>query len=225
MINIDSSYVFDLAHLLDTGVLMLSFALIVQKRMFAVIKVYSYQAMVLATAAAWQAYAQDAPHLIVTAIIALMFKAIIIPIWLNKIVENFNISRSTETTLGSGITFLIAISLVILSIALVFPITETSGALTRESLTIALSVVLLGFLMMITRTNAISQVVGFMSIENGLILAAVGVKGMPLVVEISIALSVLVAFIIFGIFFFHIREQFDTLDVRNLERIRGERFK
>ena len=86
-----------------------------------------------------------------------------------------------------------------------------------------LSVVLLGLLVMVTRRNAVSQVVGFMSLENGLILAATGAKGMPLVVEMSIAFSVLVAFLVVGIFLFRIRERFDTVDVHALDRFRGER--
>ena len=85
------------------------------------------------------------------------------------------------------------------------------------------SVVLLGLLMMVTRRNAVSQVVGFMSLENGLILAATGAKGMPLVVEISVAFSILIAFIVIGIFLFRIRERFDTVDVQALELFRGER--
>ena len=110
-----------------------------------------------------------------------------------------------------------------LAILLVLPVTSESAALTRENLALALSVVLLGLLMMITRRNAVTQVIGFMSLENGLILAAVGVSGMPLVVEMSVAFSVMVAFIIFGIFFFQIRERFDTLDLHYLEAFRGER--
>jgi hydrogenase-4 component E len=125
--------------------------------------------------------------------------------------------------MGTGPSMLVGVAIVALSITMVFPVAASSGAITRESLAIALSVVMLGFLIMITRSNAVSQVVGFMSLENGLILAAVGVKGMPLIVELSIAFSVMVAFIIFGIFFFHIRERFDTLDVTNMERVRGER--
>ena len=101
--------------------------------------------------------------------------------------------------------------------------TADADPLAREDLAFALSVVLLGLLMMVTRRNAVSQVVGFMSIENGLILAATGAKGMPLVVEISVAFSVLVAFIVIGIFLFRIRERFDTVDVQALERFRGER--
>ena len=86
-----------------------------------------------------------------------------------------------------------------------------------------LSVVLLGLLMMVTRRNAVSQVVGFMSLENGLVLAATGAKGMPLVVEISVAFSMLIAFIVIGIFLFRIRERFDTVDMQALDRFRGER--
>jgi hydrogenase-4 component E len=217
-----SNVAYDTAHLLDTGVLLLSFALLYQRRLFGVLKTYAYQALVLAAAAAWQAHAQDAPHLYITAGIALVFKAIIIPLALHRIIVSFNIHRTIDTALGIGPTMGVGVALVALSILLVLPVTTSSGALTRESLAVALSIVLLGLLMMITRRNAVSQVVGFMSLENGLILAAVGVKGMPLVVELSVAFSVMVAFIIFGIFFFHIRERFDTLDVHHLERFRGE---
>lgn len=214
---------YDTAHLLDTGVLIMSFALLYQRRLFGVITTYAYQALVLAAAAAWQARAQDAPHLYITAGIALVFKAMVIPLALHRIIVNLRIHRTIETVIGVGATMVVGMALVALSILLVLPVTVASGALTRESLAVALSVVLIGLLVMITRRNAVSQVVGFMSLENGLILAAVGVKGMPLVVELSIAFSVMVAFIIFGIFFFHIRERFDTLDVHHLEGFRGER--
>ena len=214
---------YDTAHVLDTGVLVLSFALLYQRRLFGVIKIYALQALLLAAAAAWQAHAQDAPHLYITAGIALVFKAMVIPIALHRIIVYLNIHRTLETALGVGPTMVVGVALVALSILLVLPVTAASGALTRESLAATLSIVLLGLLMMITRRNAVSQVVGFMSLENGIILAAVGVKGMPLVVELSIAFSVMVAFIIFGIFFFHIRERFDTLDVHDMERFRGER--
>jgi hydrogenase-4 component E len=193
-----TSLSYDTAHVLDTGVLVLSFALLYQRRLFGVIKIYALQALLLAAAAAWQAWAQDAPHLYITAGIALVFKAIVIPIALHRIIVRLNIHRTIETALGVGATMVVGVALVALSI-------------------------LLGLLVMIARRNAVSQVVGFMSLENGLILAAVGVKGMPLVVELSIAFSVMVAFIIFGVFFFHIRERFDTLDVHDIERFRGER--
>jgi hydrogenase-4 component E len=213
---------YDIAHLLGASVLLLSFALLYQRRLFALIKMFAIQSAALAAAAAWQGYIQDAPHLYVTAVLALTMKAIVIPVALHRIIIRLNIERNVDTALGVGPTMIAGVSLVTLSILLVLPVTADVTALTREDLALALSVVLLGLLTMITRRNAIGQVVGFMSLENGLILAAVGVEGMPLVVEMLVAFAVMVAFIIFGIFFFHIRERFDTLDLHNLETFRGE---
>jgi hydrogenase-4 component E len=124
---------------------------------------------------------------------------------------------------GIGLTMLAGIGLVALSIMVMLPITAEAGTLAREDLAFALSVMLLGLLMMVSRRNAVSQVIGFMSIENGLILAATGAKGMPLVVEISVAFSILVALIVIGIFLFRIRERFDSVDVHTLDQYRGER--
>jgi hydrogenase-4 component E len=118
---------------------------------------------------------------------------------------------------------LAGMGLVALSMVVMLRATQTADPLAREDLAFALSVVLLGLLMMVTRRNAVSQIVGFMSLENGLILAATGAKGMPLVVEISIAFSVLVAFIVIGVFLFRIRERFDSVDVSALDAFRGER--
>jgi hydrogenase-4 component E len=216
------SFAYDLAHLLGGGILVMSFALLYQRRLLGVINAYALQAVLLAAAAGWQAIAQDAPHLWATAGIALGFKAIAVPLALAEIVRRLNIHRTIETAVGIGTAMALGVGLVSLAVVLVLPVTAGAAATTREDLALALSVVLLGLLMMITRRNAVSQVVGFMSVENGLILAAIGVRGMPLIVEMSVALSVLVAFIIFGIFFFRIRERFDSLDTADLERHRGE---
>jgi hydrogenase-4 component E len=213
---------YDIAHLLGALVLLLSFALLYQRRLFALIKMFAAQSIALAAAAAWQGYIQDAPHLYITAMLALSMKAIVIPLALHRVIVQLDIERSVDTALGVGPTLIAGVSLVTLSILLVLPVTADVTALTREDLALALSVVLLGLLTMITRRNAIGQVIGFMSLENGLILAAVGVEGMPLIVEMLVAFAVMVAFIIFGIFFFHIRERFDTLDLHTLENFRGE---
>ena len=214
---------FDITHTLGTSVLLLSFALLYQRRLAGVLEAFALQAVLVAAAAAWQAWSRDAPHLYITAAVTLGFKAIAIPLALGHIVRKLGIHRTIETVLGVNLTLLAGVGLVALSILLVFPITLAAGNAARDNLTLALSVILLGFLMMITRRNAVTQVVGFMSLENGLVLAAVGVKGMPLVVEGSIAFSVLIAFIVFGMFFFRIRERFDTLDLQYLESFRGDR--
>src|SRR5216683_1695883 len=212
---------FDVSHLLAGGLVLLSFVLLYQDRLYALLNVYALHALTLALAVGWQAYIQDAPHLYVTAAIALCFKAIVIPIVLRRIVERLGIHREIETAVGIGLTMLAGIALVALSMVVMLRVTGKADPIAREAL--ALAVVLLGLLVMVTRRNAVGQVVGFMSLENGLVLAATGAKGMPLVVEISVAFSILIAFIVIGIFLFRIRERFDTVDLQALDRFRGER--
>ena len=215
--------VLDVAHLFAGGLVLVSFLLLYQDRMFSLINTFALHALVVSLSVAWQAYIQLAPHLYITAVIALVVKAIIIPVALHRIIVRLGIHRTIETVVGIGQTMLAGIALVALSILVMLPITAEAGTLAREDLAFSLSVILLGLLMMISRRNAVSQVIGFMSIENGLILAATAAKGMPLVVEISVAFSILVALIVIGIFLFRIRERFDTVDVHALERFRGER--
>ena len=212
---------FDVAHLLAGSLVLASFVLLYQDRMSGLINVFTIHAIVLSLSVAWQAYAQHAPHLYLTAAIAAIFKALIIPFSLQNMIVRMRIHREIEVVGGIGVTMLVGIALVALSLAVVLPATAAADPLAREDIAFALSVVLLGLLMMVTRRNAVSQVIGFMSLENGLILAATGAKGMPLVVEISVAFSVLIAFIVIGIFLFRIRERFDTVDVHELDRVRG----
>ena len=217
------SFGFDLAHLLAGGLVLVSFMLLYQSRLYALLNVFALHAIILALSVAWQAYVQSAPHLFVTAAIALVFKALVIPVALHRMVRRLGIHRQIETVVGIGPTMLAGIGLVALSMVVMLRVTPGADALAREDLAFALSVLLLGLLLMVTRRNAVSQVVGFMSMENGLVLAATGARGMPLVVEISVAFSILIAFIVIGIFLFRIRERFDTVDIGALDRFRGER--
>src|SRR5690242_163803 len=134
---------YDVGHLLSATVLVLSFALLFQRRLLSVMRIFALQATVLAAAAAWQAYIQDAPHLYITAAIALIFKATAMPLALWQIVKRLGIHRTVETVLGVGLTMLAGVGLVALSVLLVLPVTHGAIALTRDDLALALSVVLL----------------------------------------------------------------------------------
>jgi hydrogenase-4 component E len=214
---------FDIAHLLAASLVLVSFMQLYQDRLTALLHIFALHAFMLAMSVAWQAYIQGAPHLFVTAAIALVFKAIVIPVTLHRIIVRLGIHREIETVGGIGLTMLAGIGLVALSMVVILRVTGGADPFAREDLAFALSVILLGLLMMVSRRNAVSQVVGFMSLENGLVLAATGAKGMPLVVEISVAFSILIAFIVIGIILFRIRERFDTVDVSALDRFRGDR--
>lgn len=214
---------FDIAHLLAGSLVLVSFLLLYQDQLYALLNIFALHAIILSLSVAWQAHIQDAPHLYITAFIALTFKEIIIPAALHRMIVQLGIHREIETIAGIGPVMLAGIALVGLSLAVMLHITTDANLIAREDLAFALSVLLLGLLIMVTRRNAVGQVVGFMSMENGLVLAATGAKGMPLVVEISVAFSILIAFIVIGIFLFRIRERFDTVDIHALDRFQGEK--
>jgi hydrogenase-4 component E len=218
-----SSLNFDTSHLLAGGLVLMSFVMLYQDRLPSLINTFALQSVILALAVAWQALVQHAPHLLVTAVIAAALKAVVIPLVLRYLVRSLGIHRTIETVAGIGPTMLAGMMLVALSMGLMLRATATSDIFAREDIAFALSVVLLGLLVMVTRRNAVGQVIGFMSLENGLVLAGTGAHGMPMVVEISVAFSILIAFIVIGIFLFRIRERFDTVDVAALDRFRGDR--
>jgi len=214
---------FDVAHTLAGLLVLGSLTMLYQDRLVALINVLAAQSVILAASVAWQAHLQDAPDLFITAAIALGFKAIFIPAALKRIVVRLGLHREIETVAGIGVTMLAGMGLIALAMEVMLPVTSRVDPVARQDIALALSVVLIGLLIMVTRRNAVSQVVGFLSIDNGISLAATGARGMPLVVEISVAFSVLVAFIVIGIFLFRIRERFDTVDLGALDAFRGER--
>lgn len=212
---------YDVSHLLGGGVLLLSFVMLYQRRIGAVINAFAVQGALLAAAAAWQGWVQDAPGLYITAAIAFGAKAVAIPLALRLLLGRLGQHKAVETAPGIGATLASAIGLVGLAVLVVLPVTAGGATpLARVDLTIALSVVLLGMLAMIARRNAISQVIGLLSLENGLILAAIGVVGMPLVVELSTAALVLMLAVVAAVVVFQIRDRLDTLDTSILDRQR-----
>jgi len=217
------NHAYSVSHFLAGLMLVVSFALIYQDRILAVLRMFAVQAIILSVAVAWEAWVQDRPDLFITAALALGLKGMVIPWALHRMIFRLGIHREVEHVVGVGLTMLIGLGLTALSLMLVLKATASAPSLAREGLAIALAIILLGMLMMITRRNAVTQIIGFMSIENGLILGATGARGMPLVVEISVAFSVLIALFVFAVFVFRIRERFDTVDVAALERVRGDR--
>jgi hydrogenase-4 component E len=209
--------IYAVVHFFGGIILLCAYLLLSQRRLAAMITIYQMQAITLTAAAFWQGYAQGAGDLYLTGFITLVIKAIVLPIALRQIVQRFNLIRAVETAMPVGLSMMIGVGLIGVAVLVVLPVTMTSVSLTRED--IALSVVLLGFLVMTSRRNALSQVIGFLSTENGLVLAAIGMPGMPFVAELSVALLVLIAFLVVGVFVFRIREHFESLDLSGIEAI------
>jgi len=211
--------IYPLAHLMGGIILLCAFSLLSQRRLSAMITLYQVQAVTLSAAAFWQGFAQGQGDLYLTGLITLIIKALFLPIGLRRIVQRFNLIRAVETAMPIGLSMILGVGLIGVAVLVVLPVTLNAVSLTREDLAISLSVVLLGLLVMTTRRTAIAQVIGFLSTENGLVLAATGMPGMPFVAELSVALLVLLAFLVMGVFLLRIREHFDTLDLSGIEEI------
>jgi hydrogenase-4 component E len=203
--------------------LLLAFAMLAQRRILSLIHLYTLQGAMLVAAAAVVGYATRQPHLYVSAGVTLALKVFLIPWLLHRVINRLNIRWDIETLINIPTTLLLGIVLVIFAFYLAAPISALSTSIARGTLGIALACVLLSFMMMITRSKAVPQVIGFLAMENGLFFAATAATyGMPMVVELGIALDVLVGILILGVFLFQIREQFDSLDIRHLEKLKDE---
>ncbi len=213
----------ELVNVLAAFLLLLAFAMLSQRRVLTLIKLLAWQGAALAASTAIVAWSTGQTHLYYSALLTVLLKVILIPWVLHRLIDRLFVRWDIETLINIPTTMLIGIGLVIFAFALATPISQMATTLTRSTLGIALASVLLSFLMMIVRQKAVPQVIGFLAMENGLFFAATSATyGMPLVVELGVALDVLVGTFIFGIFFFHIRERFDSLDIRHMEKLKED---
>jgi hydrogenase-4 component E len=210
-------------NLLAALLLLLAFAMLAQRRILSLIHLYTMQGVVLVAATAAMGYVSHQPHLYVSAGLTLALKVFLIPWLLHRVIDRLNVRWDIETLINIPTTLIAGIVLVIFAFNLAQPISELSASIARGTLGIALACVLLSLMMMITRSKAVPQVIGFLALENGLFFAATAATyGMPMVVELGIALDVLVGILILGVFLFQIRQQFDSLDIRHLEKLKDE---
>ena len=202
-------------------ILVSSFALLAQARVVAAIQVFAWQGFLLSTLTALVAWNSELTHLYISAGLTLGLKALFIPWLLIRQSRRLGILRDFDTVLRPGLTLMAGGALVIFCYNVVIPVREFTHVVTRDAIAVSLALVMIALLMLITRRKAITQVVAFMSLENGLFFAAVtATQGMPMVVELGIAFDVLIAAVIFGVFFFHIRDSIESLDVDQLNRLR-----
>ncbi|CAG0978598.1 Hydrogenase-4 component E [Burkholderiales bacterium] len=212
-----------LLNLLASGLLLLSFAMLAQRRLLALVSLFALQGFALCLATLLVAMTSGQHHLFYSAALTFALKVVLLPWLLYRMIHQLGVILDVETLFNIPITMLLGIVLVVMSFNLAVPISQFSSTITRSMLGIALASVMLSFLMMITRRKAIPQVIGFLAMENGLFFAAISATyGMPMVIELGIALDVLVGVLILGVFFFQIREQFDSLDLKHLEKLREE---
>lgn len=202
-------------------ILLTAFGMLVQRRMYGLIHLFAWQGLFLSISTAIVGFVAGAHHLYISSILTLFLKVVLLPYILHVLIQRLKIHKEVETIVNVPMTMMIGIALVIFSYHLTAPVRELSTLITRSTLAVALATVMLGLLMMITRKHAVTQIIGFLAMENGLFFAATSATyGMPLVVELGVALDILIAAFIFGIFFFHIHKTFDSLDVDQMARLK-----
>lgn len=201
-------------------VLFTSFIMLTQVRMLPLIFTFAWQGVLLAIVTALVAYVSKHPQLYVSAVLTVALKVVLIPWLLYRLSIRLHLQYDAETLEHPSLILLAGAALVIFSYFVALPIVQLSGLATRNTIAVSIAVELVGMLLMCVRRTAVAQVIGFMSMENGLFFSAVvSTYGMPLIVELGVAFDILVAAILFGVFFIHLRDSFDSLDVNRLNRL------
>jgi hydrogenase-4 component E len=216
-------YALQLLNLLAAVLLLITFAMLSQRRILSLIYLYTLHGATLVATALIVAYVTHDYHLYFSAALTFVLKVMLIPWILYKLIVRLNVKWDVEPLINIPSTMLIGIVLVIIAFNLALPVAKLSASIARGTLGIALACILLSFMMMITRSKAVPQVIGFLAMENGLFFAATAAtSGMPMIVELGIALDILIGILILGVFMFQIREQFDNLDIHNLESLKED---
>jgi hydrogenase-4 component E len=207
-------------------VLVLQILMVAQRWLVTNIRAFGVQSFLLASIAATIAYFNHAPHLYVVAVLTLTIKAIVLPIVLERLATKIRVRQEIEPFVNVPVSVIVSGLLTLLAhiVAESFhrPAEVGPASLGHKTLASAIALFLIGFFMMVNRRKAMAQVLGLLSLENGLFLAAISLTyGMPLVVEIGIFFDVLVAAMILAILIGRIRETFDSVDVSRLSHLRG----
>jgi hydrogenase-4 component E len=217
------SFASQILNLLAATLLLLTFAMLGQRRILSLIHLFTLHGATLVATALVVAYATHDNHLYFSAALTFALKVVLIPWILHKLILRLNVRWDVESLINVPTTMLVGIVLVIIAFNLALPIAKLSSSIARGTLGIAIACILLSFMMMITRSKAVPQVIGFLAMENGLFFAATAAtSGMPMIVELGIALDILVGILILGVFMFQIRAQFDNLDIHNLEKLKED---
>lgn len=197
--------------------LLTCFAIVAQRRLSACVDLFALQSLFLAATAALVAFLTGIHHIYIAAALTIAIKALVIPRILKKVIERLNVSRELVMNVNIPAGLLICGALVMIAFFITQPIIPLGYLLTRDSLAIALAIVLIGFFTMIARKKAVTQMVGFLVMENGLFLGATAAAyGMPLIVELGVFFDVLVAGLIVGIYTHRLQDAFDSIDTSTL---------
>lgn len=212
------------SQLVDLGsalLLLTCFGIVAQRRLSACVDLFALQSVFLSLTVTLVAFLTGVHHIYIAAALTIVIKAIVIPRILKKVIERLNVSRELVMNINVPASLLISGVLVMIAFLITQPIIPFGHLLTRDSLAIALAIVLIGFFTMIARQKAVTQMIAFLVMENGLFLGATAATyGMPLIVELGVFFDVLVAALIAGIYANRLQDAFDSVDTARLSELK-----
>lgn len=204
------------------GMLVSAYLMVGQKALFTTIRLYGLQSLLLAIVATTIAISESRPELFVTASLTVVLKTILIPWFLMRTVDRIGIHREIEPFLNVPVSLLICLGLTVVGYRVSTGFEEGAQQVTHHLIGVALSLLLIGLFLMVTRKKAITQILALLTVENAVFLVAVGVTtGMPLIVELGIAFDVMLAVLVLGILVQRIVDRFESMDVSRLSNLKG----
>jgi hydrogenase-4 component E len=201
--------------------LLCAFVLLGRRGVPAHVNAFAWQSLVLAGVTNVVAYYGDRRDLYWVAALLVAVKGIAIPWLLRRMERRFHAERELEPYLNTATSLVIAGLLVLLGYAISRPLVALSRLPTRAGMPLAMALILVSLFVLVSRKKAITQVIGFLMLENGLaLLAVLGTYGVPLIVELGVFLDALLGFLVMQIFVYRIHETFESIDVERLSRLR-----
>src|SRR5438034_3043190 len=212
----------DVLILCAAGMLVSAYLMVGQKTLFTTIRLYGLQALLLGIVSAVIAVSAARYELFVTAAVTVALKTILIPWFLMRVIDRIGIHREIEPFLNVPASLLVCLGLTVVGYRVSTGFPEGAQGVSHHLIGVALSMLLIGLFLMVTRKKAISQILALLTVETAVFLVAVGVtSGMPLIIELGISFDVILAVLILGMFVHRIVDRFESMDVSRLSKLKG----
>jgi hydrogenase-4 component E len=212
----------DFVILCAAGMLVSVYLMVGQKALVVAIRLYGVQSLLLGAVGVAMGLAEHRPHLFVTAALTIVLKAVAIPWFLLRVIDRVGIRREIEPFVNVPASLLLCLGLTVVGYRVSLGMAGGSQGVPHQVVGVALSMVLMGLFLMVTRRKALTQILALLTIENAVFLVAVGATaGMPLVVELGISFDVILAVLVLGVLVNRIVDRFESMDTSRLSNLRG----
>ena len=212
----------DFVILCAAGMLVSVYLMVGQKSLVVAIRLYGVQSLLLGAVGIAMGLAEHRPHLYVTAALTIVLKAVVIPWFLLRVIDRVGIRREIEPFVNVPASLLLCLGLTVVGYRVSLGMAGASEGVPHQVVGVALSMVLMGLFLMVTRRKALTQILALLTIENAVFLVAVGATaGMPLVVELGISFDVILAVLVLGVLVNRIVDRFESMDTSRLSNLRG----